>query len=90
MDLRNSERNGQWAEDRLPQIEFTVSRIAVRFDPRPSMVSSGLRIGAQALAAPGFGTKEVRGVANIIDGAPLPSFDVGVAVNLRDRVSRAG
>jgi glycine hydroxymethyltransferase len=45
VDLRNSELYGQQAEDRLPQIEITVNRNAVRFDPRPSMVSSGLRIG---------------------------------------------
>ena len=86
MDLRNSELDGQRAEDRLPHIEITVSRIAARFDPRQSMVSSGLRIGTQAFAAAGFGTKEFREVADIIAGAPLPSFD-GVAVNLGDRVA---
>ena len=87
MDLRNSELNGQQAGDRLPQTEITVNRIAVRFDPCPSMVSSGLPIGTPACAAPGLGTKEFREVADIIAGAPTPSFDGGVAVNLRDRVS---
>ena len=85
MDLRNSELNGHQAEDRLPQIEITVSRIAVRFDP-PSMVSSGLSIGTHAFAAPGLGTKEFREIADIIAGAPLPLFDDGVAVNPGDRV----
>jgi glycine hydroxymethyltransferase len=87
VDLRSSELNGQQAEARLPQIEITVSRNAVRFDPRPRMVSSGRRIGAPAFAAPGFGTKELRDVADAIAGTPLPSFDDGVPVNLRDRVS---
>ena len=47
MDLRNSELNGQHAEDRLSQIEIAVNRNAVGFDPRPSMVSSGPRRGTR-------------------------------------------
>jgi glycine hydroxymethyltransferase len=39
------------------------------------------------LCCPGLGAKEFREVADIIAGAPTPSFDGGVAVNLRDRVS---
>jgi glycine hydroxymethyltransferase len=87
VDLRNSELDGRQAEDRLPEIETTVRRIAVRLDPCPSTVSSGLRMGTPAFAAPGFGTTEFHEVADIIAGAPLPSFDDGVAVNLRYRVS---
>jgi glycine hydroxymethyltransferase len=87
VDLRNSELNGRQAEDRLPEIEITVSPIAVRFDPRLSTVSSGVRVGTPAFAPPGFGTKEIHEVADIIAGAPQPSFDDGVAANLRDRVS---
>jgi glycine hydroxymethyltransferase len=85
--LRKSELNGQQAVDPLHQIEIAVNCKAVRFDPRPSMVSSGHRIVAPAFAAPGFGTKEPRDVADIIGGAPLRSLDDGVPVNLRDRIS---
>ncbi len=86
MDLRNSELNGQHAEDGLPEIEMAITHSAVRFDFRPPMVPSGLRIGTLAFAVPGFGTKEFRDVADIIAGAPLPSVDDGVPVNLRNRV----
>ena len=45
VDLRESELDGQKAEDRLHDIGITVNRNAVPFDPRPPMVTSGLRVG---------------------------------------------
>ncbi|NNN32291.1 serine hydroxymethyltransferase [Streptomyces sp. S3(2020)] len=66
VDLRNSALDGKQAEDRLHRVGITVNRNAVPFDPRPPMVSSGLRIGTPALAARGFGTPEFRQVADII------------------------
>lgn len=66
VDLRNSELDGKQAEDRLHHIGITVNRNAVPFDPRPPMVSSGLRIGTPALATRGFGETEFREVADII------------------------
>ena len=70
VDLRHSELDGQQAEDRLHQIGITVNRNAVPFDPRPPMVSSGLRIGTPALATRGFGAAEFTEVADIIAVAP--------------------
>ncbi len=66
VDLRNSALDGQQAEDRLHRIGITVNRNAVPFDPRPPMISSGLRIGTPALATRGFGETEFREVADII------------------------
>jgi glycine hydroxymethyltransferase len=87
VDLRNSELNGQQAEDRLHRVGITVNRNAVPFDPRPPMVSSGVRIGTPALAARGFGAEEFTEVADIIAATLLPSFDDGAAAELRARVS---
>ena len=42
-------------------IGITVNRNAVPFDPRPPMVTSGLRIGTPALATRGFGRRLRRG-----------------------------
>src|ERR671932_677212 len=55
VDLRDSDIDGQQAEDRLHEIGITVNRNAVPFDPRPPMVTSGLRVGTPALATRGFG-----------------------------------
>jgi glycine hydroxymethyltransferase len=87
VDLRDSELDGQQGEDRLHRIGITVNRNAVPFDPRPPMVSSGLRIGTPALASRGFGADEFAEVAEIIAAALLPSFDDGVADALRNRVA---
>ncbi|WP_416445368.1 serine hydroxymethyltransferase [Leucobacter sp. HNU] len=65
-DLRNSELDGQQAEDALHAVGITVNRNAVPFDPRPPMVTSGLRIGTPALATRGFGDVEFAEVADII------------------------
>ncbi|MGC0273013.1 serine hydroxymethyltransferase [Pseudactinotalea sp. Z1739] len=68
VDLRHSELDGQQAEDLLHAAGITVNRNAVPFDPRPPMVTSGLRIGTPALAARGFGEAEFTEVADIIAG----------------------
>ncbi|WP_138415498.1 serine hydroxymethyltransferase [Sinomonas gamaensis] len=86
VDLRNSNLDGQQGEDRLHRMGITVNRNAVPFDPRPPMVSSGLRIGTPALATRGFGETEFREVADIIATALKPGFDDEVANSLRARV----
>jgi glycine hydroxymethyltransferase len=66
VDLRESELNGQQAEDRLDAIGITVNRNAVPFDPRPPMVTSGLRIGSPALATRGLSVEDFTEVGRII------------------------
>ena len=66
VDLRNSEMDGQQAEDLLHNAGITVNRNAVPFDPRPPKVTSGLRIGTPALATRGFAAQEFEEVADII------------------------
>jgi glycine hydroxymethyltransferase len=65
-DLRNSELDGKQAEDRLAAVGITVNRNAVPFDPRPPMVSSGLRIGTPALATRGLALEDFVEVGRII------------------------
>ncbi|GAA4865029.1 serine hydroxymethyltransferase [Kitasatospora terrestris] len=87
VDLRNSELNGQDAEDRLHEVGITVNRNAVPNDPRPPMVTSGLRIGTPALATRGFGAEDFREVADIIAETLLPGFDEAKATALKARVT---
>ncbi|GAA0361610.1 serine hydroxymethyltransferase [Actinoallomurus spadix] len=75
VDLVDSEITGRDAEDRLHDIGITVNRNAVPNDPRPPMVTSGLRIGTPALATRGFGADDFAEVADIIALALQPSFD---------------
>ncbi|MDI3386107.1 serine hydroxymethyltransferase [Streptomyces sp. B-S-A8] len=75
VDLRDSDLDGQQAEDRLHEVGITVNRNAVPNDPRPPMVTSGLRIGTPALATRGFDAEDFREVADIIAEALKPSYD---------------
>ncbi len=87
VDLRNSELDGQQAEDLLHRVGITVNRNAVPFDPRPPMVTSGLRIGTPALATRGFGAAEFTEVADII-AAALTNGPAGDLAALRARVEK--
>jgi glycine hydroxymethyltransferase len=75
VDLRASELDGKQAEDRLRDVGITVNRNAVPFDPRPPMVSSGVRIGTAALAARGFTEDAFAEVADVIAEALTPAID---------------
>ncbi|WP_344021285.1 serine hydroxymethyltransferase [Pseudonocardia kongjuensis] len=87
VDLVNSELDGRAAEDRLHDVGITVNRNAVPFDPRPPMITSGLRIGTPALATRGFDADDFREVADIVAGALAPGFDAARATALRERVA---
>ncbi|MCO6008719.1 serine hydroxymethyltransferase [Actinoallomurus purpureus] len=75
VDLVDSEITGRDAEDRLHDIGITVNRNAVPNDPRPPMVTSGLRVGTPALATRGFQAADFAEVADIIALALQPSYD---------------
>jgi glycine hydroxymethyltransferase len=77
VDLRESELDGQMAEDRLHDIGITVNRNAVPFDPRPPMVTSGLRVGTPALATRGLQADDFAEVGEILATTLTPAFESG-------------
>jgi glycine hydroxymethyltransferase len=85
VDLRASELSGQDAEDRLAQVNITVNRNAVPFDPRPPRVTSGLRIGSPAMVTRGLGAEDFREIGEIIGAALSPDFEA-LRGELLDRV----
>ena len=86
VDLRESELDGQQGEDRLHEVGITVNRNAVPFDPRPPMVSSGLRIGTPALATRGFQAEDFTEVGAILAAALKSGFEARKG-ELAERVS---
>lgn len=76
VSLANSELNGREAEDLLHEAGITVNRNAIPNDPRPPMVTSGLRIGTPALATRGFDAAAFVEVADIIAETLKPGVDV--------------
>ncbi len=85
VDLRTSQFSGKEAEDRLHEVGITVNKNSVPNDPRPPMVTSGVRIGTPALATRGFGDEEFREVADVIALALQPDADIPA---LRARVAK--
>ena len=79
VDLRDAAIDGKQAEDLLHEVGITVNRNAVPDDPRPPMVTSGLRIGTPALATRGFGDAEFTEVADVIAEALVGGENVDIA-----------
>jgi glycine hydroxymethyltransferase len=84
-DLRDSELAGADAENRLAEIGITVNRNAVPNDPRPPMVTSGLRIGTPALATRGFDVDEFREIGRVIAEALTGPFGDADKAELSER-----
>ena len=84
-DLRDSELAGPDAEDRLAQIGITVNRNAVPDDPRPPMVTSGLRIGTSALATRGLQVDDFREIGKVIAEALTGAFEPSDVATLSER-----
>ena len=84
-DLRESELSGRDAENRLAEIGITVNRNAVPNDPRPPMVTSGLRIGTPALATRGLGVDDFREIGQVIGAALTGGFGDAEKAELSER-----
>jgi glycine hydroxymethyltransferase len=66
VDLTPKDVTGKAAEDSLERAGITCSRSTIPFDPRPPMLSSGVRLGTPAGTTRGFGQAEFRRVAQLI------------------------
>jgi glycine hydroxymethyltransferase len=84
-DLRESPLSGTDAENRLAEIGITVNRNAVPNDPRPPMVTSGLRIGTPALATRGMDVDEFREIGRAIGEALTGGFGAAEKAELSER-----
>jgi glycine hydroxymethyltransferase len=86
VDLRDSDLDGQQAEDRLHDVGITVNRNAVPFDPRPPAVSSGLRVGSPALATRGLQADDFTEVGTIMATALTGDWSESLKGELSERV----
>ncbi|MEO7026101.1 MAG: serine hydroxymethyltransferase [Caulobacteraceae bacterium] len=66
VDLSPKDVTGKAAEDSLERANITCSRSTIPFDPRPPMLSSGVRLGTPAGTTRGFGRREFAEVGRLI------------------------
>ncbi|MEC7585048.1 MAG: serine hydroxymethyltransferase [Planctomycetota bacterium] len=66
VDLRSTDVTGAEIEERALMAGLAVNKNAVPGDPRPPMVTSGLRLGTAAATTRGMGTNEMAEIAHVI------------------------
>jgi len=66
VNLRGTEVTGAQIEERALMAGLAVNKNAVPGDPRPPMVTSGLRLGTAAATTRGMGPDEMRKIAGVI------------------------
>ncbi len=88
VDLRPRDENltGADAEGWLEASGIIVNKNGIPNDPRPPMVTSGLRLGTPALTTRGMKEPQMRQVAGLIDRALESRGDEAVAAGVREEV----
>jgi len=66
VDLTETGVTGRQAEESLGATGIVVNRNTIPFDPRPPLVTSGIRLGTSAVTTRGFGTEEMKRIASSI------------------------
>ena len=66
VDLAQTGVTGRKAEDALGRASIIVNRSRIPFDPRPALVTSGIRLGTPAVTTRGFGKEEMKHIASLI------------------------
>jgi len=74
LDLRPVGLTGKEFEHRLDEVHITANKNAIPNDPQSPFITSGIRVGTPAVTTRGFGTEEMRIVANLL-GRTARSFD---------------
>jgi glycine hydroxymethyltransferase len=86
VDLSDKTVNGKEADAALGRAHITVNKNSVPNDPRPPMVTSGIRIGTPAVTTRGFKEAEVSQLAHwIVDVLNSPN-DEAVITKTRESV----
>ncbi|MFC2051222.1 serine hydroxymethyltransferase [Chloroflexota bacterium] len=66
VDLTSTKVTGREAEEALGRVGIVVNRNSIPFDLRPSLVTSGIRLGTPAVTTRGFGKEEMKHIASLI------------------------
>ncbi len=86
LDLVNKDITGKDADAALHKVNITVNKNAVPNDPRPPMVTSGLRLGSPASTTRGFKEAEFRELSGWIADVLDHINDEKVLASTKDKV----
>ena len=65
-ELTQTGITGKEAEEALGRTGIVVNRNSIPFDPRPALITSGIRLGTPAITSRGFGKEEMKHIASLI------------------------
>jgi glycine hydroxymethyltransferase len=88
VDLNPADITGKDAEHLLETVGVTCNKNQIPFDPRPPLVTSGIRLGTPAVTTRGFKEEEMSEVANIITSAIHSRDNESTLASLRERVAK--
>jgi glycine hydroxymethyltransferase len=86
VDLCAPGMTGKHAEEALWSAGISVNRNAVPFDPRPPVITSGIRMGTAAVTTRGFGTEETKRIASLIAKVLSSSGERRITKQVRQEV----
>jgi glycine hydroxymethyltransferase len=86
VDLSPKGISGKDAEEALGAAGISVNRNAIPFDPKPPVITSGLRLGTAAVTTRGFGTEEMRRITALVVKVLSLSGDTRAQEQLRQEV----
>jgi glycine hydroxymethyltransferase len=86
VDLSPQEMSGKDAEQALWSAGISVNRNTIPFDPKPPMITSGIRMGTPAVTTRGFGTEEMKRIASFIVKVLSPAGDIRAQERIRQEV----
>jgi glycine hydroxymethyltransferase len=86
VDLSATNVTGKDAEETLDLAGITVNKNAIPYDEKPATVTSGIRLGTPCVTTRGFGTQEMREVADLISAVVLKGNSQATINEVRERV----
>jgi glycine hydroxymethyltransferase len=86
VDLISTGITGKKAEEALNRAGIVVNRDGIPFDPRPGLITSGIRLGTPAVTTRGFGKEEMKQIAEWILKVLSHVGDKAVETQVREEV----
>ncbi len=87
VDLTTTSLNGKQAQALLDEVRITTNKNAIPRDPRPPMVTSGLRLGSPAVTTRGFTRDEMSEIGALIASVLIAPEDQSLQDEVRDHVA---
>jgi glycine hydroxymethyltransferase len=87
VDVRPLHVNGKQADAALGEVNITVNKNTIPYDPEKPMIGSGVRIGTPAVTSRGMREGEMRDIASLIIDGIAARDDPAAQALIRERVA---